>query len=186
MKVILMRHGQTDCNRDGIWMGRKLDEPINDTGREQIAKTIPDLKALNPELIIASPMKRTKESAGIIQEALGIPIEFDERIAEIDIGSLSGKSREEAATFMSLSMEEAIHLYRVGEYDYASLGGESFQHILERTQNFLKDLSQRKEGCVIVMAHGGLVRSLHRVITGSVSLVNEGVANGALIVLEYA
>ncbi|MCR4260887.1 MAG: histidine phosphatase family protein [Candidatus Colwellbacteria bacterium] len=186
MKVILMRHGQTDCNKNGIWMGRKLDESINDTGREQIVKTIPELKALNPELIIASPMKRTKESAEIIQEALGIPIEFDERIVEIDIGSLSGKSREEAATFMSLSMEEAIHLYRVGEYDYTSLGGESFQHILERTQNFLKDLSQRKEKCVIVMAHGGLVRSLHRVITGSVSLVNEGVANGALIVLEYA
>src|SRR3990167_2293306 len=117
MKIILMRHGQTDCNRDGIWMGRRLDVSINEVGIEQIKETIPELKSLNPELIISSPMKRTKESAEIIQRLLGIPLEFDDRIVEIDIGSLSGKSREEAATFLSLSIEEAIHLYRIGEYD---------------------------------------------------------------------
>lgn len=185
MKIVLVRHGQTDCNRDGIWMGIRLDVSINETGKAQMNSIVPELKSLNPELIICSPMRRTRESAEIIKEALEIPIEFDERIMEVDVGSLSGQSRVEAATAMGLSLEEATHQYRVGQHDYSPFGGETAQDILGRTEDFLNDLSQRKERCIIIMSHGGLVRSLHMVITGSNSLVNEGIKNASIIVVEH-
>ncbi len=185
MKVILVRHGQTDYNRDGIWMGRKLDTSINEVGRTQMSNVIPELKLLNPELIISSPMKRTRESAEIIKKALGIPLEFDDRIVEIDLGSLSGQHREKAAFLANVSLEEAIRQYRIGQYDYIPFGGESAEDILERTKKFLRDLAQRKEKSVIVMSHGGLIRSLHRVIAGDLSLADRGIPNASVIVLEY-
>lgn len=185
MKIILVRHGQTDCNRDGIWMGRRLDVSINETGKSEIENIIPQLRLLNPEVIISSPMKRTKESAEIIQEALQIPLEFDERIMEVDVGSLSGKSRVDAATAMGFSLEEATHQYRMGEHDYSPFGGETAENILSRTQSFLGDLSKRKEKCVVIMSHGGLVRSLHRVVTNSLALASEGIKNAAVIVVEH-
>ena len=185
MKIILMRHGQTDYNLAGVYMGRRLDASINETGKVQMEQTIPELQSLKPEVIISSPMKRTRESAEIIGNALEIPIEFDDRITEIDIGSLSGKSKAGASSLMNLSLEAAIQQYRMGQYDYSPFGGESAKDILERTERFLKGLKQRKEKCIVIMSHGGLVRSLHRVITGNVSLVDKGIANAALIVLEY-
>lgn len=185
MKIILMRHGQTDYNLAGINMGRRLDASINATGRAQIEQTIPEVKLLNPELIIASPMKRTRESAEIIQQALGIPIEFDERIMEIDTGSISGETKAEASKLMGLSLEGALYQYRIGQYDYTEFGGESYQDIRNRAESFLRDLRQRKEQCVIIMCHGGLVRSLHNLITGELSLVDQGIPNAVVMILEY-
>ena len=186
MKIILLRHGQTDFNRDGIWMGRKLDASINETGKAEIEQIIPEIRSLNPQLIISSPMKSTKERAEIIKRALNIPIEFDDRIIEIDVGSLSGRHREEAATLANISLEEARHEYRMGKYDYVPFGGESADNILERTKEFLKDLGQRGKKCVVIMSHGGLIRSMHRVIVGDLSLADRGIPNAAVIVLEYA
>lgn len=185
MQIILMRHGETDCNKDGIWMGRKLDVSINDAGRAQIQATIPELRTFNPDLIIASPMKRTKESAEIIEESLGVPIEFDDRLMEIDVGSVTGKTREEAAELLGMPLEEVVRLYRVGEYDYTNIGGESAQHILSRIKSFLVDLAQREEQSVIVMSHGGIVRTMHRIISGSLSLADQPIPNATLIVLSY-
>ena len=185
MKIILMRHGQTDYNLSGINMGRRLDASVNDTGKTQIEQTIPEIKSLNPEVIISSPMRRTRESAEIIQKALGTPMEFDDRIMEIDTGSMSGKNKAEVARLMELSLEGAIHQYRMGQYDYTPFGGESAQDILVRAEAFLKDLVKRKEKCVIVMCHGGIVRALHKLITGDSTLIDQGIPNAVLIVLEY-
>ncbi len=186
MKIILVRHGQTDCNRDGINMGRKIDVSINETGRVQMEQIIPEIRGFNPEVIISSPMKRTSESAEIMKEVLKIPIEFDDRIVEIDMGSISGKSREEAASLMSLSLKQAIYQYRKGQYDYTPFGGESADNTSERANSFFKDLAQREERCVIVVSHGALVRLLHMAITGESSLIDKGIPNAAVFVLEYA
>jgi len=185
MKVILMRHGETDSNRDGIWMGRELDVSINETGKTQLEQTISLIKPLNPEVIIASPLRRTRDSAEVLGNTFGIPVELDDRLIEVGVGSLSGKTRVEAAKLMSLSLEEVMRQYRIGQYDYTSVGGESAKHIFDRSQDFLNDLSKRKERCVIIMTHGGIVRSLHELITGDLSFAYEGIPNASVLVLEY-
>ena len=185
MKVILMRHGETDSNRDGIWMGRELDVSINETGRTQLEQTISQIKPLNPEVVIASPLRRTRDSAEVLKNAFGIPIELDDRLIEVGVGSLSGKTRAEAAKLMNLSLEEVVRQYRIGQYDYTSVGGESAKHIFDRSQDFLKDLPKRKEKCVIIMTHGGIVRSLHELITRDLSFAYEGISNASVLVLEY-
>ena len=81
--LLLVRHGRTDANAQGLLLGR-LDPPLSEEGRQQAAA----LKAKIPDgaRVIASPLLRTRETA----EAFGLPVEIDERWIELDYGELDG------------------------------------------------------------------------------------------------
>ena len=66
-KLILIRHGQTDMNKDQLYYGR-LDVPINETGKEQAENTRKNLVELEIDYdkIYSSPMKRAYETAEIV------------------------------------------------------------------------------------------------------------------------
>lgn len=75
MKTIIyfVRHGQTDWNKQLLIQGR-LDNPLNECGRKQVAKTGELLKAkgINFDVVLSSPLSRAKESAEIIKSILNI------------------------------------------------------------------------------------------------------------------
>lgn len=71
MNLYLLRHGETDWNREGRLQGR-TDIPLNQTGREQVRRAAEVLAARSPhiDLIFTSPLARARESAGIVAERL--------------------------------------------------------------------------------------------------------------------
>jgi broad specificity phosphatase PhoE len=79
----LARHGQTAENARGLLLGR-ADPPLSAVGRRQavaLARVVP------PEgRVVSSPLRRARETA----EALGRPVEIDERWIELDYGTLDG------------------------------------------------------------------------------------------------
>ena len=81
--LLLVRHGQTAANADGLLLGR-ADPPLSNLGREQAAA----LAAHVPPgaRIIASPLRRARETA----DAFGAAFEIDERWIELDYGDLDG------------------------------------------------------------------------------------------------
>ncbi len=81
--LLLVRHGRTDANAQGLLLGR-ADPPLSEDGREQAAA----LSAKIPDgaRVIASPLLRTRQTA----EAFGRPVELDERWIELDYGELDG------------------------------------------------------------------------------------------------
>jgi broad specificity phosphatase PhoE len=98
--IYLIRHGQTDFNRQGRFQGR-LDTPLNADGERQ-AETVGRLmrahaKELGGEWQIeTSPLQRARRTAEIIAEAMRLsPPKLDERLTEIAIGSWEGKTRAE-------------------------------------------------------------------------------------------
>ena len=66
-KLCLVRHGETDWNSLGILQGRK-DIPLNDTGILQAEECRELLKSTNWDVFITSPLKRTMETAEIINK----------------------------------------------------------------------------------------------------------------------
>ncbi len=185
MKIIVMRHGQTDYNAKAMHMGRIFDVPINDTGRQQIEERIPEIEALAPQVIISSPLLRAAQSAEIISKHLGMPVELDDRIMEIDMGSFSGHSHKDAAAMMGVSLEEFKKRYREGTYDYTQYKGESATQVLERAKGFLESLRGRAEQCVLVVCHGGMLRALHHAATGKLYDTTKGVPNAQIDILNY-
>ena len=82
MKIYIVIHGQTKCNVENKYNCR-LDEDINEMGIEQAKQAREKVKKLNIDLIICSPMKRTKHTCEIIN-VNNIPVIYDDRLIERD------------------------------------------------------------------------------------------------------
>ena len=66
MKLLIIRHGQTDGNVKGLVQGAGLDLPLNETGRAQAAAAAEKLLSLHLPVIYSSTMLRARQTAEII------------------------------------------------------------------------------------------------------------------------
>jgi isoleucyl-tRNA synthetase len=90
-----MRHGEAESNVNGILSSTKFhhENPLTSKGREQVRATAEKLRSENIDIIIASPYRRTTETARLVAADLGIPEEqivFDARLVEIQVGDFDG------------------------------------------------------------------------------------------------
>ena len=92
MKLYVIRHGQTKCNEENKYNCR-LDEDINDVGIQQAEEASKQVQNMNIDLIICSPMKRTKHTCNIIN-VNRIPIIYDERLMERRGGILTNNTHD--------------------------------------------------------------------------------------------
>ena len=93
MKLYVIRHGQTKCNKENKYNCR-LDEDINEIGIKQAEEASKIVKNLDIDLIICSPMIRTKHTCEIVN-VNNIPVIYDERIMERDGGVLTNTTIDE-------------------------------------------------------------------------------------------
>lgn len=93
-RLVLVRHGQTDHNRDGRLQGQ-VDIPLNATGRKQAARAAASIAQNPPDLIVASPLDRAHETARIIGAACGVAVTTDAAFLERSFGAWEGLRGEE-------------------------------------------------------------------------------------------
>jgi broad specificity phosphatase PhoE len=94
MHLILVRHGETDYNRDGLALGQ-ADAPLNETGLRQAAALEFALASEKIAVIYASPLRRTMATAEAIAGPHGLSVTADGRLIEMDIGELEGMTGAE-------------------------------------------------------------------------------------------
>lgn len=167
-EFLLVRHGQTDWNRLGRVQGR-TDVPLNTTGRAEarhIAEIIAGLDRL--DAIAASPLSRAAETAQIIAARRpSVPLLLRPGLIERDHGSLEG-----------LSPAERRRLHASGR-GIERL--ESREDVVERVHFELSALAaDNPVGRVVVVSHGGVIRSLLHVAEGVEAATREAfIANGS-------
>ncbi|WP_193103977.1 histidine phosphatase family protein [Brachybacterium sp. FME24] len=93
-RLILVRHGQTDYNRDGRLQGQ-VDIPLNDTGTRQAATLAASIAVIPPDLLVASPLQRAERTASIVGEASGLDVTTDAAFLERGFGRWEGLTGEE-------------------------------------------------------------------------------------------
>ncbi|OGZ20507.1 MAG: hypothetical protein A2494_04180 [Candidatus Lloydbacteria bacterium RIFOXYC12_FULL_46_25] len=155
MKLIFIRHGETDLNKELRLQGqRDPDLELNETGKGEIARTREALIDV-PSKIYASPLTRTRETARIVMERFPtVPLIFSDDLKERDFGSLSGKLRSEVA-------QEILENDLEGRYDYRPFGGESIDEVILRIKHFLNELPLETDEIVFVVTHRGIIRILY-------------------------
>lgn len=100
MKLILARHGNTfAAGETPVWVGAAEDYPLVPRGLEQAEEVAEALIRCNlkPSLILAGPLRRTRQGAEIIADKTGYQgdIRIDARLTEINYGSWGGRSDAE-------------------------------------------------------------------------------------------
>ncbi len=162
--MLLVRHGQSEFNAaftltrvdPGI-----PDPPLTAIGHAQAANAADQLRASGVRLLIASPYTRTLQTAQIIAEQLGLPIEIDARVREraafhCDIGTPRDVL---AAQFPTLRFD---HLDETWWHDHLGIGRAETEDELEtRAGSFRRSMFKRMDWRdVAVVSHWGFVRAL--------------------------
>jgi broad specificity phosphatase PhoE len=124
--LILVRHGRTLRNADGVLQGR-ADISLDDVGRGQAAALATALPTL--ARVVSSPLIRAVQTA----EALGPKVEIDERFIELDYGSFDGLPLTEVPV-------STWNRWR-SDLDYAAPDGESLRQLGERVRPALAELA---------------------------------------------
>ena len=96
MNILLVRHGETEWNREGRYQGR-TDIPLSTEGQRQVAALSARLAHLPIALAVASPLSRARQTAEAILHGRALALEFDSDLVEISHGAWEGQLADEVA-----------------------------------------------------------------------------------------
>ena len=156
MKIILVRHGETESNYKDLCQGIS-NILLNDTGRRQSQKLREEIKNKKFDVCYTSPLVRAVETAMIL---IGDRVEMipERKLIDRNLGKLEGKSRE---------------MYDAKKYwDYKlncnDLGVEPVQDIFKRCKEFLDYVFEKHAGQnVLIVAHAATIRAIRHILLGS-------------------
>jgi broad specificity phosphatase PhoE len=158
--LILVRHGETDWNRDGRWQGGS-DTSLNELGREQ-ARALAERLDGEIDVIYSSDLARARETAEIVAAKLGREVRVDPRLRERGFGSWEGLTMPE----IEQRFTDAYRRWSAGEGAGAD-DAEPFETFSARVNDFLADVLRLHPGEeVLVISHGGSIRVIHALAAG--------------------
>lgn len=165
-RLILIRHGETDWNREGRLQGGQ-DIPLNDLGRRQAAEAAERLRTLAPDFAaldyIGSPMQRARETMDILRATLGLEAgayRTDDRLKELTFGSWEGYTWRD----IRKAEREQAQLRERDKWSFVPPGGESYAMLAQRIRPVLQELT----GETVLVSHGGVARAVLALV-GAVS-----------------
>lgn len=157
MKVFLMRHTQSIGNEKKL-LDSILDYGLSEKGKMQANNLVGVLEKYNFDLIIVSPLKRTRETIKPFLQKHKIKLIVSDLTLERDGGVFIGKSQDAIKEFC-----EKNNLDRVS---FEPEKGESILDVFERARKFVKYLKEnyRNEN-ILIVGHKNFLRCLEIAIT---------------------
>ncbi|MGY1741125.1 MULTISPECIES: bifunctional RNase H/acid phosphatase [unclassified Blastococcus] len=144
----LLRHGQTEHTPERRFSGRN-DLPLSAVGRAEAEAAAERAAALGVDVVVASPLRRTRETAEVVAARLGLPVLFDDDLVEMDFGDLEGLTAEEARRTHPLAARRVFT-----EVDVAAPGGESIADVSRRVARArARVLREHRGRSVLVVSH---------------------------------
>ncbi len=153
MKIFLIRHGETTSDLEDRY-GGSYDDHLTERGREQLQETANKLVDKGIEIIFASSLIRTRESAEIISSKINSSIEIKEGLRERHYGVLTGLTKTEALE----KYPEVVEAHKNPKNTDPE--GESFEDFKNRVLNTFKDLLKENYQTIAVVSHGGPIKQI--------------------------
>lgn len=152
MRLILIRHGQSTGNVEGVIYG-KTDYELTQKGRLQSEAILQQLKHEKIDAIYSSPLKRAAGLAQRITEEHDLPLLTDERISEMDYGLFEGLKPSEVIVRYG-----KLYQCYLDEFEtFIIPEGEGYFQFRERVYHFLDELIALG-GNFVVVTHSGVIR----------------------------
>jgi broad specificity phosphatase PhoE len=162
-RILLVRHGETDWNREGRWQGHS-DRSLDDAGRAQARLLGAHLAGVGIDLLYSSDLARARETAAAVEATTGLDARIEPDLREVDVGGLTGLSRAEVEArdpaWFRTWLDGAVTGYPDGEtyLDVHRRSVRAFERILDEADGHT----------AAVVCHGGNIRAITLEVAGTV------------------
>ena len=155
--VYMIRHGETILTPDRKFSGvGELNPPLTEEGRQQARTVAAEIAKLKPDVLIASPLQRTRDTAEEISKATGLKPIFDEVWYECNFGHWDGLSINEVKEKWPDDYTSWI-----SSSAFTPPGGESYDDLAARIEPAFDALAERYPGQkVVVVTHNGVIKQI--------------------------
>lgn len=150
-RLIVLRHGETTYNTENRWQGH-LDVPLSDIGVAQARRAAAILAGAHPTRIMSSDLSRASRTAAEVASLVGLEVETDPRLREINVGEWAGMLSSEVS---ALYPEDAAALLR-GEDIARGESGETLADVSVRVSAAVQEIldAMDRQDRVLVSMHG--------------------------------
>jgi broad specificity phosphatase PhoE len=177
-KLYFLRHGESEHN---LWISNPEfdntlyenihDYGLTDTGKEQAIVAGRSFDSSQIDMIYCSPLLRARETLQLFSSASELcgEVIYDDRLKEYTMG----KEHE----FIRLHRKQQNEMY-LGDhrkdqmellFDYRPFNGEYFSDFEERVQSFIDDIQKLNYKNILISAHAGVIRCVHKILLGHIS-----------------
>lgn len=174
-KIILIRHGETDWNRQGLIQGQ-TDNPLNELGMSQAKAAAPLFQNTRIDAIIASPMIRARQTAELLATEIGYDCDdilFDSRIIERDFGAANGKH-----------VSEVYEQVFTGEVENLETETAIMTRVMEGITEFAHAYPEAEQ-VVLVVAHSHVIKAALHAIAPDTYSFRERLVNLSANYLDF-
>jgi len=141
--LYFIRHGETDYNRNNLWMGRQ-DLPLNRTGIRQVEAAAEAIARIPLQIIMTSPLRRARQTAELIanQHPESPVIQIADWLTERDFGPYEGKLKTDTAR-IEMNASDCV---------------ESLEHLAKRLRPLAEAVDAYEH--LLIVSHSGVYRCL--------------------------
>ncbi len=156
----IMRHGQSESNVKQQWScDSTANDPLTEAGKEQVRTATVAFTDKHIDLIVTSPFVRTRETAELVANALGISskdIVPDPRIGEWNVGSEFNTTNKSIEDYFEIRNKDVVD-----RYEFKTSDGESYAEVFKRSAEFLYSIDAKyKDKNILIVCHGATARAL--------------------------
>lgn len=155
-RLSLIRHGRTQANEQGIYIGN-TDYPLSDKGATELCGKMDIYEYPRVQRVYSSPLRRCTETAEILFPE--VPVHIEENLRELNFGEFDGKSVDEL-----IHREDYKAWLRGGSPDLRPPGGESTEELCIRSYRalhriLLEMMAEDLDHCAVI-SHGGVISNM--------------------------
>jgi broad specificity phosphatase PhoE len=179
-RLWLVRHAATAMTGNR-WAGSRSDPPLTGEGRAAADDLASRLVGRLPAgtVVVSSPSRRAAETAGPIAAGLGVDVELDDALREVDVGELEGLTFDEGAALFP----ELAQRLLAAERDIDWPGGERVADLRARAGAAMERLESRSIDTAVVVSHGGVIGELIVTLAGPDALADRWIEAGSAVSL---
>ncbi|MGG7144088.1 histidine phosphatase family protein [Clostridium nigeriense] len=164
MKLIFIRHGQTDWNVQGKIQG-SYDSELNSTGINQAMKLSEKLLSLNYKFskIYSSPQKRALKTAEILSKSSNVDYVLMKDLQEMNMGKWEGLSWKEVEEKYTAEYKK----WYLNRRYTKTPDGESYEDMLERVLKSIDKIINENTDDVVIVSHSAVIMCLQCYVTNT-------------------
>ncbi len=184
-QLVVVRHGESNFNRERRWQGQSQDAILNDLGWRQAGCVADALRGTQPAALFSSDLTRAIQTAVPIASAVNLPIYPEPLLREISAGSWTNRPSDE----VQAQEPERVRAWNEAPATTSPTDGETLAEAQQRILAFVHEQAQNyADQTIVIGTHGAILQTLMAAALGlplEKLWLDTPAPNGAIVRIEW-